>query len=341
LSWLAPEFLEDLTYAAIAAGIAIAVGLIIHFALFAVLSRVARLSEGKGDDEVVRRLRNPVRAALVAIAIAGAAQAQPTLREIWVSIAPFLVPALLGWVLYALIQGLAAAMHLRAAQYSDEYAARSRRTRVTILSRATTAIIVFITVSLMLLGIPGVRSVGVTLMASAGLMGLAVGAAAQPALRSLIAGLQMAITEPIRLGDLIVIDGESGRVEDLRMSYVVIRTSDHRRLIVPTSRFLDTTFQNWSRVADGLTGTIILPVNWDTPIGPIREKFQALVAEHPDWDGRTRELAVSEARVGSIDLTLTVSAKRPTELSRLRAALREAMVEWLRTDMPGAACKKI
>lgn len=341
MSWLTPEYLEDLTYAAIAAGIAIAIGLAIHFALFAVLSRVTRLSESKGDDEVIRRLRNPVRGALLAITISGAAQAQPTLREIWENIAPFLVPALLGWVAYSLIQGLATAMVIRTAQYSNEYAARSRRTRVTILSRAATAIVVFITVSLMLLGIPGVRSVGVTLMASAGLMGLAVGAAAQPALRSLIAGLQMAITEPIRLGDLIVIDGDSGRVEDLRMSYVVIRTSDNRRMIVPTSRFLDTTFQNWSRVADGITGTIMLPVNWGTPIGPIREKFHALVAEHPDWDGRTRELSVSEARVGSIDLTLTVSAKRPTELSRLRGAVREAMVEWLRTDMPEATCKKV
>lgn len=335
------EYVQDLTYAAIAAGIAAALALILHFILFSILTRITRLSESKGDDEVVRRLRNPLRWSMMAIAISLAAEAQPALGDIWRQVARFVVPALLGWVAYALVQAMATAMNIRSEHYANEHVARSRRTRVAILSRAATAIIVFVTISLMLLGIPGVRSIGVTLMASAGLVGLAVGAAAQPMLRSLIAGLQMAITEPIRLGDLIVIDGETGRVEELRMSYVVVRLANERRLIVPTSRFLDTTFQNCSRVMDGITGTVVLPVCWGTPIEPIREKFRALVAAHSDWDHRTCELQVSDARVGSLELTLTVSARRQAELTRLRAAIREGMVEWLRTELPDAQCMKV
>lgn len=334
------EDLEALTYAGIALGIAVALALAVHLALFAVLTRITGLSESKGDDEVVRRMRNPVRALMVAVAISMVAEAQPVVASAWEHVARFVAPALLGWTAYALVQALTTAMYLRTENSADDYAVRSRRTRVSILSRAATAIIVFVTVSLMLLGIPGVRSVGVTLMASAGLMGLAVGAAAQPALRSLIAGLQMAITEPIKLGDLIVIDGETGRIEELRMSYVVVRLANERRMIVPTSRFLDTTFQNCSRTSDGMTGTVILPVNWGTPIDRVREHFHSMVKAHPDWDHRTCELQVSEARVGSIELTLTVSARRSPELNRLRAAVREGMVEWLREELPDAACGK-
>lgn len=329
-------YLETFSRAAIAAGIAVVVALIVHFALFTVLTRVTSLSESKGDDEIVRRLRNPLRWSIIAVAIAIAAEARPMLSDVWTYVARFVVPALLGWVAYSLVQALTAAVDFRTQRYTDEYAARSRRTRVEILSRAATAIIIFITISLILLGIPGVRRVGVTLMASAGLVGLAVGAAAQPALRSLIAGIQMAITEPIRLGDLIIIDGLTGRVEELRMSYVVVRMSDERRLIVPTSRFLDSTFQNCSRVTEGVIGTVIIPVAWGTPIEPIRDQFTAMVGAHPDWDQRTCTLQVSDARAGAIELTLTMSARRTAELGRLQSAVREGMVEWLRTELPDA-----
>ncbi|MBV1690221.1 mechanosensitive ion channel family protein [Novosphingobium sp. G106] len=232
-------------------------------------------------------------------------------------------------------------MDSRAELSADELAARSRRTRIAILSRTAGFVIVFVTVALMLLGIPGVRNVGVTLMASAGLAGLAVGAAAQPALKSLIAGIQMALTEPIRIGDLVVMEGESGRVEDIRMTYVVIRTADERRLIVPTAKFLETTFQNWTRVAGGLTGTVVLPIVPGHEIAPIRAAFQTLINQQPDWDKRTAALIVSEVKIDAVELKLLMSAPGPTALANLRLAMREAMVEWLRTEMPEALRKEI
>ena len=330
---------EKGTGAAIVAGIALLAAFLIHFVLFAVLDRITRLSPTQSDNVVVDRLRQPLRWSLAAVCISLAAESQPALAQVWGSIARFVVPALLGWVAFALVKALAVVLSDRARPSEDELALRSRRTRIAILSRSLGFVIVFVTVALMLLGIPGVRNVGVTLMASAGVATLAVGAAAQPALKSLIAGIQMALSEPIRIGDLIVIDNETGRVEDIRMTYVVIRTADERRLIVPTAKFLDTTFQNWTRVAGGLTGNVVLPIVPGHAIAPIRAAFEALLKDQADWDKRVGALQVSELKVDHLELKLVLSAADPAALTRLRLAMREAMAEWLRVEMPEALKK--
>lgn len=341
------DFLDPLLYragwladAALPAGIASAVALAAHFAMFTLFARLARLSQDTADDEIVAALREPARWSLVAVAISVAAEGSAELALVWQNLARFVVPALLGWTAFALIRALAAAINSRAELSSDEIIARSRRTRVAILSRSAGFVIVVITVALILLGIPGVRQIGVTLMASAGIAALTVGAAAQPALKSLIAGLQMAITEPVRIGDLVVIDRETGRVEDIRMSYVVIRTADERRIIVPTSRFLDTTFQNWTRVSGGLSASVTIPIRPGHPVSPIREAYLAALAQHAAWDGRKGALAVTDAQVGSVELKLLMSAASPADLDALRLAMREDMLEWLRLNMPEALCSE-
>lgn len=334
------DWSEALTRTGIHAGIAVGVALAVHLALFALLDRAARLSVSTSDEVVFDRLRQPLRWSLVAVAISLAAEADTLVARVWDLTARFIEPALLGWVLFALVKAFATVLDNRAEASEEVLAARSRRTRIAIFSRTISFMIVFVTVALMLFGIPGVRNVGVTLMASAGFATLAVGAAAQPALKSLIAGMQIALTEPIRLGDFVVVDGESGRVEDIRLSYVVIRTNDERRLIVPTAKFLDTSFQNWTRVGGGITGSVVLPIRPGNPIGPIRAAYLAALKGNPDWDQRTGDLQVSEARVGSIELKLVMSAEGPTKLARLRLAMREELLEWLRTNCPEALCSE-
>jgi small-conductance mechanosensitive channel len=329
---------EQLTRAALyvvaAAGIAFA----IHFVLFAVLGRAARLSASDSDDLVLGRLRLPVLFLMIAVAIAVAAENDPLVARVWAEVGRFVEPALFGWLCFALVKGFARALEARTEAHPDELAARSRRTRIAILSRTAGFLIVFVTVALVLFAVPAVRSIGTTLLASAGVATLAIGAAAQPALKSLIAGLQIALTEPIRIGDYVVVDNESGRVEDIRLSYVVIRTSDERRLIVPTAKFLDGSFQNWTRAGGGITGSVQLPIKPGFAIQPIREAYTELLSANADWDQRTGALQVSEAQVGSIDLKLVMSAAGPTALGRLRPAMREAMLEWLRENMPDALC---
>ena len=328
---------DRLTHTAIVAGVAVGAALAVHSLLFWLLRRFARTSPSETDSVVVRRLYQPLRWALVAVSLSIVEDSDALLARVWDQFSRFVVPALMGWVVFALVKTSAKVMALRTEHIDDEIVARSRRTRIALLSRTLGFVIVVITVALMMLEIPGVRQVGATLIASAGIIGLAVGVAAQPALKSLIAGMQIALTEPVRIGDFVVIEGESGRVEDIHLSYVVIRTVDERRFIVPTIKFLDTSFQNWTRVG-GITGIVVLPIRPGFAIGPIRQAYQRLLATQDTWDGRTATLVVAEARVGSVELKLLMSATEPGALAQLRSAIREAMLEWLRTDLPGALC---
>ena len=322
-----------LSHAAMVAGIAIGVALVLHWLLFALLRRIVRRGKDSAASEVVavRQFKQAVRWGMVAIAVAFAGAVSPLLRHLWAALAFVMVPALLGWVGLALVRTVAEVLDHRTDAKEDWIAARSRRTRIALLSRTVTALVVVVTVAMVLLGIPEVRRVGVTLIASAGLMTLAVGAAAQPALKSLIAGLQIALTQPLRIGDMVQVDGDSGRVEDIGFTYVVIRNGEERRLVVPTTKFLETTFQNWTRVA-GITGHVLLPLRAGVALTPVREAFLKLLGGDDRWDQRTGTLAVSEVHPGWVELSLTMSATGPDDLAGLRTAMREGMLEWLRTD---------
>ena len=326
----------ELLHAVVWAGGALIVAAVLHKLVFALLARLAARTTTPVDGLIVDQLRAPTRWAATAVAVALAAKADPWLAWMWGAVGRFIVPALLGWIAYAVVCAFTATLETRAEASTDLAARRSHRTRITILSRTATFVIVVVTVGLVLFQLPGVRQVGATLLASAGLAALAVGAAAQPALKSLIAGLQMAITEPLRLGDLVVIDGFSGRVEEIRMSFVVVRMWDERAAIVPTSRFLDNSFENWTRASELLTGPVFLHLDPAAEVAPIRAEFERFLATHPCWDRRTGTLYVTEARPGSMELRLAVSAATIADLFELRSAVREHMLDWLRREMPQA-----
>lgn len=316
--------------------VAVIAAYLLYRAVFAIVDRLVRLSETRIDEMIIERVRHPVKWSFIAIGLTLVAQAEPQLQVVWEPLAKFVRPALLGWIAYTLVKTFTAAVEFRLELSDDPVAMRSRRTRIAVLSRTATFAIIFITVGLMLMGVPGVRDIGTTLLASAGLAALAVGAAAQPALKSLIAGLQVALTEPFRIGDLVKVDGEAGRVEEVRMSFITIRTWDERVLVVPTSRLLDQSFENWSRKSEKLTGPVYLHLDPAAEIGPIREEFERFVEEQELFDGRTKALLMTEAYPESIELRLSMSAATIGDLWQLRCAVREHMLEWLRTNQPDA-----
>jgi small-conductance mechanosensitive channel len=328
--------LEGVIHTLIVLGGALAVAFLVHWVAFAILRRLARTSDSSLDDAVVEAVRKPLRWAAFAFAIAVAAENDALVGQGWDSLARFLTPAVVGWVAYAVVRGLARGYEAQISGAEDPVAQRGRLTRIAILSRTVKVAIIIITVSLIMLNIPGVRDVGTTMLASAGLAALAVGAAAQPALKSLIAGLQMAMTQPLRIGDLVKVDGEAGRVEEIRMSYVTVRTWDERVLVVPTSRFLDQSFENWSRVDEKLTGPVMLHLDPIADVEPIRAEFERFVQAHDLWDGRNLQLLMTDAFPESIALRLSMSADTIGDLWTLRCAVREHMLAWLKENQPDA-----
>ena len=336
-----PDTTWSLLVAGAATALAILLALLAHRVVYGVLRRIARATHSEVDDSLVRNLCRPTRWAAIALALVLVARELPILGSAWQKIAGFVMPALVGWIALAVLRALFHAAELRAdISVADNLQARRKRTRLAILSRIVTFIVIFVTVGLMLLSIPGVREIGVTLMASAGLAGLAVGAAAQPALKSLIAGMQMALTEPIRIDDVVIIDGEWGRIEDIRTTYVVVKIWDERRLVVPAVKFLEDTFQNWTREGAEILGTVFLHLDPLADVASIRMEFDRYVEGHPLWDRRAKSVQVTEAKPESIEVRLLVSARNSGDAWDLRCALREHMLAWLRDNRPDAVARR-
>ena len=329
-------FLYDAVVSAVVVAIAVALSYLAYRIVFAALSKVTSLSESPADEMLVQRIRQPIKWSFIAIGVTLAAQVDDALGLLWEPLAQFLRPALLGWIAYNIVRGLTAALELQVEHSGDAVAMRSRKTKIAVLSRIAVSAIIVITIGLMLFSIPSVRSIGTTMLASAGLAALAIGAAAQPALKSVIAGLQVALTEPLRLGDLVVVDGHTGRVEEIRMSFITVRTWDERVIVVPTSQFLEESFENWSRKSEKLTGPVFLHLDPSAEISPIRAEFERFVHKQELWDKRTAVLLMTEAYPESIELRLSVSANTIGDLWNLRCAVREHMLEWLRNNQPDA-----
>ena len=336
-----PDWAEPPVLAILAAVLGMVIALAIHALLFRILGRIARASASESDDIVVNRLTRPTRWAFVAFGVVFAARETPALEAVWSRLSGFVMPLLTGWIAIAVLHAFVEAMIVRAdITVENNRNARRRRTRLSIFARMGTFLIVFLTIAGMLASIPGVREVGVTLMASAGVAALAVGAAAQPALKALIAGFQMAMTEPISIDDVVIIDGEWGRIEDIRTTYVVVRVWDDRRLVVPSNRFLEDTFQNWTKTSSELLGTVFLYLDHGVEIGPIREEYTRQITAHRLWDRRAQILQVTDCRDQTLEVRLLMSARDGPMLFDLRCEIREGMMDWIRREMPEALARR-
>lgn len=336
-------FGRDVPGLLVAAGaivLAVLAGLIIHAVAFRLLSRFAGRTPGTADDIFVAQARRPARWISVAIALAlvrPAVDLSVSGDALWKQLAGLLVPALVGWLAIAMLRAFKQVVELRAdINVEDNLRARRQRTRAGILTRIGVFGIIFVTACLMLLSIPSVRSVGVTLMASAGIAGLVVGAAAQPALKNVIAGVQMAFSEPIRIDDVVIIDGEWGRIEDIRLTFVQVKLWDERRLIVPVSKFLEQSFQNWTRETSQLLGSVFWRLDPAADIDRLREKLGELVAANARWDKRFWNMQVTDVTADAIEVRALATAKDASTAFDLRCDLREGLLKFIREEMPEA-----
>ncbi|AJP73888.1 mechanosensitive ion channel family protein [Sphingomonas hengshuiensis] len=326
------------------AALAVVVALVLHWLLLQVSHRAAARTSTGLDDILIRRLHGPARWLLVAFALSsihsGLALGEQGVR-VWTQLAGLIFPALLGWTAVAVLGVMTDTVLARAdISVADNLRARRRRTRAGILYRIAVFVVLLITFCLMLMSIPSVRSIGVTLIASAGLAALAVGAAAQPALKNLIGGLQMAFTEPIRLDDVVIIDGEWGRIEEIRLTYVVVRIWDERRLVVPVSKFLEESFQNWTRQTSQLLGSVFWYLDPACDVPRLRARLEQVVKASARWDGRFYNLQVTDTKPEAIEVRALMTAADASTAFDLRCEVREAMLDFIRTEMPEAIVRR-
>jgi small-conductance mechanosensitive channel len=288
----------------------------------------------------VKRLRSPVLLALCGAGLLAAALFLdvPAHMRDWVILA--------GRVLMILAAGWGCAMivdwRLRVAlsradiKVADNLGARKIATRINVLRRVAVVVIAVVTVSVALLAIPSARAVGLSLFASAGVAGLVIGIAARPVLANMIAGLQVAFTQPIRIDDAVVVEGEWGWIEEIGLFYVTVRIWDDRRLVVPLTYFIEKPFQNWTRETAAIIGSVFWSVDYRAPIAEMRGKLEEFCKASRYWNGRVCVLQVTDAKGDSIELRALASANTSPDAWDLRCEIREKMIAWLQAEHPEA-----
>lgn len=245
-----------------------------------------------------------------------------------------------GWMLAGAVD-MGAIVHLRKfnMDIEDNLSARKHVTQTRILQRVAALLIALITLGLALLTIPGVRQWGLSLLASAGVVGIVAGLALQPFLTNLIAGIQIATAQPIRLDDAVIVEGEWGRVEEITSTYVVVKLWDWRRMILPLTYFIQKPFQNWTRDNASLIGTAFLYVDYEAPIDRLRMKLEEIAHASPLWDGDVVSLQVTEVTERTVQVRCLTSARNASVAFDLRCEVREKMLAFMRDELPEALPK--
>jgi small-conductance mechanosensitive channel len=218
----------------------------------------------------------------------------------------------------------------------DNLRARRARTQIQVLGRVVMVAIVVVALAVMLVSIPQARALGTSLLASAGIAGIIAGVAARSTIGNLIAGLQIAFAEPIRLDDAVVVEGEWGNVEEITLTYVVVRIWDRRRLVLPCSYFVERPIQNWTRYSADIVGSVLLHVDYTTPVQAVRAEFVRVLAASKLWNGQTAVLQVVDTTEQTMVLRGLVSADSAASAWDLRCEVREQLLGWLQREHPAA-----
>ncbi|NYI07114.1 mechanosensitive ion channel family protein [Allostreptomyces psammosilenae] len=229
-----------------------------------------------------------------------------------------------------------AAYHRFQLANTDSYKVRRVRTQVAVIRRVTVAAIIVIAVAAMMMTFPAARTIGTSLLASAGIIGLVAGVAAQSTLGNLFAGLQIAFSDMVRIGDVVVVDGEWGNVEELSLTNLVVRTWDQRRIVMPVSYFTSKPFENWSRTDPNMTGTVIFHLDHSAPIAEMREELFRIVKESPHWDGEAWGLVVVDTTPSTIVVRALMTAADADAIWTLRCDVRERLLTFLTREHPYA-----
>lgn len=317
---------------------AVVLSLIAHKILFSAGKRLAKRTRSVIDNSLVQHGSRPARLILplLALFLALPATSLPSepLGAIRHIIALGMIAAI-AWLLIILIdvfEDVASDRYKIGAR--DNLRARKIQTQIHVLRRTATVVACIVAFSVMLMTFPSIRQFGVSLFASAGIAGIVVGMAARPTLSNLLAGLQIALTEPIRLEDVVIVEGEWGWIEEIATTYVVVRIWDLRRLVVPISYFIEHPFQNWTRVTADLLGTVFLYTDYTVPVEEIRRELHRVLKTTDLWDGKVWGVQVTDATAQTMEVRALMSASDSPKAWDLRCLARERLITFLQEKYP-------
>ncbi|HKP96905.1 MAG TPA: mechanosensitive ion channel domain-containing protein [Fibrobacteria bacterium] len=312
------------------------------FAVFALASasigRLTRRTATPWDEKILARLAPAGRALFPLLAVRiclPAARLSPHIQNVFGHLLNLLCIAAFASLLVSSIRVMCEILLSRYdLERSDNLSARKVHTQIRVLEKALLSIVSGAALAFMLMTFPGIRQIGISLLASAGIAGIILGLAAQKTIGTLLAGLQIAVTQPIRLDDVVIVEGEWGRIEEINLTYVVVRIWDLRRLVVPIQHFIDKPFQNWTRASSELLGSVFLYLDYSAPVELIRRELESITKAAPLWDGKTCNLQVTECKEQTVELRILVSAASASDAWDLRCHVRERLLEYVRKNHP-------
>ncbi|MGR3498240.1 MAG: mechanosensitive ion channel family protein [Limimaricola soesokkakensis] len=320
-------------------GLAIALACLVHALIYRALGRWAQGS-AIFRRELVRQTRGPARLGLIFFFMAPAAAVAPLSPSDERGLQHLVLVGtilLIGWIARVVLD-VWAKLHLRryTLDAEDNLLARKHVTQTKIFLRVASVLISIVAIATALMTFEEVRQYGVSLLASAGAAGIVAGLALQPVLKNLFAGIQLAMTQPIRIDDALIVEGEWGNVEEITSTYVVIRIWDWRRMIVPLSYFIEQPFQNWTRENSTLIASVLLYLDHSAPIDRIRDKAREITEASTLWDRDVFNLAVTDFRERVMEVRVLASARNAGRAFDLRCEIREKLVAWIQAEIPHA-----
>jgi small-conductance mechanosensitive channel len=340
LDSLAKYFWQDAVYSLGLVLFGLLLGRWVTSLLMRALGRWGKRTETIADDAIIQHLRRPLGWLLPAAAIEALIpllSLPKGLRDFVGHAALVIIIIGIGWVLHASLRAIEEIVsHRFDAGTGDNLRARAVHTQVRGLRNIAGFVIILVTFSFVLLTFDSVRHLGAGLLASAGIAGIVLGFAAQRSLATMLAGFQIALSQPIRTDDVVIVEGEWGHIEEITLTYVVVKLWDLRRLIVPINYFIEKPFQNWTRVSADILGTVHLHLDYTMPVAEIRAAFQRLLAESPLWDGQTWSVQVTDCTERTMEIRLLMSARNSSDVWNLRCHVREELIRFVRERYPQA-----
>jgi small-conductance mechanosensitive channel len=334
---------EGWIWAAVILGGSILLALAVHAILFGLAKRQARRAGKVIEHSLVHNAEGPTRWIFPLLAIVLAMPALPVRPELMHGLRHAVglgLIASVAWVIIFLTEVLGNSLYARySVDIADNLTARRIRTQIAVIRRIFTFLVILVSLAIMLMTFPEIRQLGTSLLASAGIAGLVLGMASKSTFSNLIAGLQIALTQPIRIDDVVIVEGDWGRIEEILTTYVVVRTWDLRRLIVPLSYFIENTFQNWTRSTSDLLAYVYLYVDYSVPVDELREEFRRVVESTPLWDHKVCVLQVSDATEHAMQVRALTSAADSSKAWDLRCLVREKLIRFLQEKYPASLPK--